>query len=68
LVHYHPEPVDDCPCFEDTIAILSVILGSTLGQWWSVTSGNNTSAKAGLWVHGVPVGILIILGRVIFGA
>ncbi|KAJ9109509.1 hypothetical protein QFC20_003253 [Naganishia adeliensis] len=30
LVHKHPEPVDDCPCFEDAIAILSVILGSFL--------------------------------------
>jgi hypothetical protein len=32
-VHYHPEPVDDCPCFEDSIAVLAVILGITTGHW-----------------------------------
>lgn len=33
LVHYHPEPVDDCPCFEDAIAVLGVTLGGLMGQW-----------------------------------
>lgn len=32
LVHYHPETPDDCPCFEDAIAIISVILGVLLGH------------------------------------
>lgn len=32
-VHYHPEPVDDCPCFEDSIAVLAVILGVSTGHW-----------------------------------
>lgn len=32
-VHYHPEPVDDCPCFEDAIAVLAVILGICTGHW-----------------------------------
>ncbi|EIW67130.1 hypothetical protein TREMEDRAFT_74652 [Tremella mesenterica DSM 1558] len=31
LIHYHPEPVEDCPCFEDSIAILSVMLGVYVG-------------------------------------
>ncbi|KAG9022991.1 hypothetical protein FS837_006056 [Tulasnella sp. UAMH 9824] len=34
LVNQHPDPVDDCPCFEDAIAFLSVILGTTLAMWW----------------------------------
>ncbi|WVQ75462.1 hypothetical protein IAR50_005087 [Cryptococcus sp. DSM 104548] len=33
LIHWHPEPMDDCPCFEDAIAVLSVILGCILVQW-----------------------------------
>ncbi|GHJ86026.1 hypothetical protein NliqN6_2428 [Naganishia liquefaciens] len=33
MVHKHPEPVDDCPCFEDAIAVLSVMLGSFLCHW-----------------------------------
>ncbi|KAG1731080.1 PAP2 superfamily-domain-containing protein [Suillus paluster] len=39
LVHYHPQPVDDCPCFEDAIAFVSVILGIALCRWHIVYSG-----------------------------
>ncbi|KAF8839582.1 acid phosphatase/Vanadium-dependent haloperoxidase [Paxillus ammoniavirescens] len=39
LVHYHPQPVDDCPCFEDAIAFVSVILGVLLARWHSVYVG-----------------------------
>jgi len=41
LVHYHPQPVDDCPCFEDAIAFVSVILGVILCRWHIVYSGIN---------------------------
>ncbi|KAF8880461.1 PAP2 superfamily-domain-containing protein [Gymnopilus junonius] len=37
-VHYHPQPVDDCPCFEDAIAILSVVLGALVSRWGMVYS------------------------------
>ncbi|KAF7797379.1 hypothetical protein EIP86_008574 [Pleurotus ostreatoroseus] len=33
-VHYHPEPVDDCPCFEDAIAFMSVVMGEFLTRWF----------------------------------
>ncbi|KAN0085657.1 Phosphatidic acid phosphatase type 2/haloperoxidase [Tylopilus felleus] len=39
LVHYHPQPVDDCPCFEDAIAFVSVILGAYLARWHSAYAG-----------------------------
>ncbi|KAH7925027.1 hypothetical protein BV22DRAFT_1012009 [Leucogyrophana mollusca] len=39
LVHYHPQPVDDCPCFEDAIAFVSVILGVFLARWHAVYAG-----------------------------
>jgi hypothetical protein len=39
LVHYHPHPVDDCPCFEDAIAFVSCLLGIALCRWHSVYSG-----------------------------
>ncbi|KAK2464640.1 hypothetical protein APHAL10511_003333 [Amanita phalloides] len=29
----HPQPVDDCPCFEDAIAFGSVVLGVLVGKW-----------------------------------
>jgi hypothetical protein len=33
MVNQHPEPVDDCPCFEDAIAFMSVVLGVLLSTW-----------------------------------
>lgn len=33
-VHIHPEPVDDCPCFEDAIAFMSVVMGEFLTRWY----------------------------------
>ncbi|KAH9983798.1 hypothetical protein BJV74DRAFT_980251 [Russula compacta] len=35
LVNQHPSPVDDCPCFEDAIAFVSVILGIATSFWYS---------------------------------
>ena len=36
LVHRHAEPVDDCPCFEDAIAFVSVVMGATIARWYFV--------------------------------
>lgn len=33
VVHRHAEPVDDCPCFEDAIAFVSVVMGAMLSRW-----------------------------------
>ncbi|KAJ7197104.1 PAP2 superfamily-domain-containing protein [Mycena haematopus] len=35
-VNQHPQPVDDCPCFEDAIALGSVVLGMFVGRWGAV--------------------------------
>ncbi|EIN09036.1 hypothetical protein PUNSTDRAFT_87143 [Punctularia strigosozonata HHB-11173 SS5] len=64
MVHKHPQPVDDCPCFEDAIAFISVIMGCFLGRWHSVKYGFDDEwyrtsmpgsafaapADAGLWL------------------
>ena len=39
LVHFHPQPVDDCPCFEDAIAFVSVILGGFVARWHTAYAG-----------------------------
>jgi hypothetical protein len=39
MVNQHPQPVDDCPCFEDAIAFVSVVLGSLLARWHAVHWG-----------------------------
>ena len=33
LVRLHPEPADDCPCFDDSVAFAGVIIGVELGNW-----------------------------------
>ena len=33
LVRIHPEPADDCPCFDDSVAFAGVFVGIELGNW-----------------------------------
>jgi len=33
LIRIHPEPADDCPCFDDSVAFTSVVLGVDIGGW-----------------------------------
>lgn len=33
LVRLHPEPADDCPCFDDSVAFAGVLCGAEIGNW-----------------------------------
>lgn len=33
LIRIHPEPADDCPCFDDSVAFSGVLIGIQLGAW-----------------------------------
>jgi dihydrosphingosine 1-phosphate phosphatase len=33
LVRIHPEPADDCPCFDDSVAFAGVVAGIEFGNW-----------------------------------
>ncbi|KAF2009961.1 sphingosine-1-phosphate phosphohydrolase-like protein [Aaosphaeria arxii CBS 175.79] len=33
LVRIHPEPADDCPCFDDSVSFAGVVLGIQVGAW-----------------------------------
>ena len=33
LVRVHPEPADDCPCFDDSVAFAGVMIGVESGMW-----------------------------------
>lgn len=33
LIHVHFEPVDDCPCFDDSVAFIGVLIGLDLSHW-----------------------------------
>ncbi|SNX86067.1 related to YSR3 - dihydrosphingosine-1-phosphate phosphatase [Melanopsichium pennsylvanicum] len=39
MVSVHPQPVDDCPCFEDAIAFVSVAMGVSLARWSGIRYG-----------------------------
>lgn len=38
LVFVHPAPAEDCPCFEDAVAFLSVVAGLVVGRNWCTTN------------------------------
>lgn len=44
LIRIHPEPADDCPCFDDSVAFSSVLIGIEVGGWHYAT-GNWASNK-----------------------
>lgn len=33
LIRIHPEPADDCPCFDDSVAFAGVMMGLEIGTW-----------------------------------
>ena len=39
LVRLHPEPADNCPCFDDSVAFGAVFIGVELGHWHYARSG-----------------------------
>lgn len=39
LVRIHPEPADDCPCFDDSVAFAGTIIGVEFGNWHYARSG-----------------------------
>ncbi|KAK7462727.1 Long-chain base-1-phosphate phosphatase [Stygiomarasmius scandens] len=47
-VNQHPQPVDDCPCFEDAIAFSSVVLGQLLSRWFMAYFDTNSLIPRGL--------------------
>jgi len=46
LIRIHPEPADDCPCFDDSVAFAGVMIGIEVGGWHYAT---------GSWAWDVPV-------------
>lgn len=39
LVRIHPEPADDCPCFDDSVAFAGVMLGVEVAYWHCARNG-----------------------------
>lgn len=64
-MHYHPETPDDCPCFEDAIAILAVICGSFLGHLDAARNAPHLGPS--IWIHGPFWGMVTSLIRIVVG-
>ena len=39
LIRLHPEPADDCPCFDDSVAFAGVVIGMLVGSWHYAQTG-----------------------------
>lgn len=46
LIRIHPEPADDCPCFDDSVASSGVLIGIEIGGWHYAT---------GTWASSLPL-------------
>ncbi|KAH7039980.1 PAP2 superfamily protein [Microdochium trichocladiopsis] len=62
FVRIHPEPADDCPCFDDTVAFCGVLLGLEPACWHYGKSAYS-ALPFDLSVLGWPA----VVARVVFG-
>ncbi|TQV95016.1 sphingosine-1-phosphate phosphohydrolase [Cordyceps javanica] len=71
LVRIHPEPADDCPCFDDSVAFAGVVIGLEFGSWtygkipWDPWVSNAYSGNGTVDV--TPLGWGLNIVRIIFG-
>lgn len=64
LIHIHLEPVDDCPCFDDSVAFIGVLIGLDVLEWYMLRS------TYGLYVipfHFARLGIFKTMARLFVG-
>ena len=69
LIRIHPEPADDCPCFDDSVAFSGVVIGIEIGYWHFAQSGFswNHSAPATATFKLTDLGWLRMLMRTLVG-
>ncbi|KAK6465555.1 sphingolipid resistance protein [Scheffersomyces coipomensis] len=39
LIHFHSEPIDDCPCFDDSVSFIGVLIGIDMSHYVCVKNG-----------------------------
>ncbi|KAI0799369.1 PAP2 superfamily-domain-containing protein [Xylaria sp. FL0064] len=62
LVRVHPEPADDCPCFDDSVCFAGVMIGLEVGTWHFAKS-----PFAAIVFDFHALGWLAVILRVLFG-
>jgi len=71
LIHIYPEPVDDCPCFDDSVAFVGVLIGIDIAHYVCVLSNKFTFTNTLHDALRIPfladLSILVMLARVVIG-
>ncbi|KAI3538482.1 PAP2 superfamily protein [Colletotrichum abscissum] len=70
LVRIHPEPADDCPCFDDSVAFAGVVIGLEIGTWMYGRTSIDSFGGSAHTVESIDLNALgwhIVLARVVFG-
>jgi hypothetical protein len=69
LIRIHPEPADDCPCFDDSVAFAAVVIGCQLGAWhYSGTSYSiDTPIRSTVPFDLATIGFVKATARIILG-
>ncbi|KAI5864411.1 PAP2-domain-containing protein [Durotheca rogersii] len=62
LIRVHPEPADDCPCFDDSVAFAGVMMGLEIGTWRF-----NQSSLADITFDLHALGWVVVVARILFG-
>ncbi|ODV86364.1 hypothetical protein CANARDRAFT_180293, partial [[Candida] arabinofermentans NRRL YB-2248] len=67
LIYNHSKPIDNCPCFDDSVAFIGVLIGLDLSHW-SLTNIRNDPVNLGLISYDFnKLGLLKSILRVILG-
>lgn len=45
-VRFHPEPADNCPCYDDSVAFIGVLMGISIGTWHYTSLAESSSPDA----------------------
>ncbi|KAL1898707.1 Long-chain base-1-phosphate phosphatase [Ceratocystis pirilliformis] len=70
LVRVHPEPADDCPCFDDSVSFAGVVIGLEFGTWCYGRAGFDMRApihQADYVAEIMALGWPVVVARLVFG-
>lgn len=64
LVRIHPEPADDCPCFDDSVAFSGVMIGLEVASWRtgaSLFTGPFPGLSWPITIARIVLGVLLVV-------
>ncbi|KAI9320203.1 PAP2 superfamily-domain-containing protein [Dichotomocladium elegans] len=69
LVGIHPDPIERCPCFEDSVCFMGVLIGMVPGGWMCVHSDYCELGQQTLAFSQSPimVAVAVVLAKLVIG-